>query len=238
MTKIKICGLRREEDISYVNECLPDYVGFVFAKGKRTVAKETAAHLRKLLAPQIVPVGVFVNEEIEVIARLVREGIIDAVQLHGDEDAAYIRKLRENIINDVTEERGANGDAAKSHSIIKAVRVATQEDVLGCEAIPADYLLFDTRMQGEYGGSGRKFDWELIKNVKRPYFLAGGIGEDNVCGAVERLAPYAIDVSSGVETDGYKDRTKILNMVEKVRGGCTWKREDTENTADSIYRKR
>ncbi len=221
MTKIKICGLRREEDVTYVNECLPDYVGFVLAKGKRNVTKEKAAHLRELLAPSIVPVGVFVNEEIEVIARLVREGIIDAVQLHGDEDTAYIRQLRETIAS----------------PIIKAVRVATPEDVLGCEAIPADYLLFDTRTQGEYGGSGRRFDWELIKNVKRPYFLAGGITEENVCEAVNCLVPYAIDVSSGVETDGYKDKTKILNMLEKVRGGRTWKREDMENTADNIYRK-
>lgn len=221
MTKIKICGLRREEDVSYVNECLPDYVGFVFAKGKRTVTNETAARLRNMLAPSIVPVGVFVNEDIEVIARLVQEGIIDVVQLHGDEDDAYIRRLRETM----------------ERPIIKAVRVAAPEDVLGCEAIPADYLLFDTRTQGEYGGSGRKFDWKLIKNVKRPFFLAGGIGEDNICEALKSLAPYAVDVSSGVETDGYKDRTKILNMVEKVRGGRIWEREDTANTADNIYRK-
>lgn len=221
MTKIKICGLRRKEDVSYVNECLPDYVGFVFAKGKRTVTKETAAQLRKLLAPSIVPVGIFVNEKIDVIARLVQEGIIDVVQLHGDEDASYIRQLRETITSPV----------------IKAVRVATPEDLLGCEENPADYLLFDTRTQGAYGGSGRTFDWQLIKNVKRPYFLAGGIGESNVCEAIRSLAPYAIDVSSSVETDGYKDRTKILNMVEKVRGGRTWEREDTENTADNIYRK-
>lgn len=237
MTKIKICGLRREADVSYVNECLPDYVGFVFAKGKRTVTKEMAVHLRKLLAPSIVPVGVFVNEEIDVIARLVREGIIDAVQLHGDEDATYIRRLREIITRDGAENCEANGNAAKNYAIIKAVRVATPKDVFGSEEIPADYLLFDTRTQGAYGGSGRKFDWELIKNVKRPYFLAGGIGEGNVCEALKSLTPYAIDVSSGVETDGYKDRMKILDMVERVRGGRTWKREDTANTADNIYRK-
>lgn len=221
MTKIKICGLRREEDVSYVNECLPDYVGFVFAQGKRTVTKETAAKLRQLLAPSIAAVGVFVNEEIEVITGLVQEGIIDAVQLHGDEDASYIRRLRETI----------------SSPVIKAVRVATAEDVRDCEEIPADYLLFDTRTRGAYGGSGRTFDWELIKGVKRPYFLAGGIGEENVCEAIRNLVPYAVDASSGVETDGYKDRTKIINMVEKVRGEYTCKKEDMANTVDNIYRK-
>lgn len=238
MTKIKICGLRREEDIAYVNECLPDYVGFVFADGKRTVTKETAGRLRKLLAPSIVPVGVFVNEKIEVIARLVQEGIIDAVQLHGDEDDAYIRKLSAAI------NRGKNGDCkanksmAQEHPIIKAVRVAASEDLLGCEEIPADYLLFDTRTKSEYGGSGKSFDWDLIKDVKRPYFLAGGINGENVCEAAARLTPYAMDVSSGAETDGCKDREKILDIAGKVRGGRTWEREDTENTADSMYRKR
>lgn len=237
MIKIKICGLRREEDIAYVNECLPDYVGFVFADGKRTVTKETAGRLRKLLAPSIIPVGVFVNEKIEVIAKLVQEGIIDAVQIHGDEDNAYITKLSETI------NPGKNGDFKKkgsmeqSHLIIKAVRVGAPADLLGCEEIPADYLLFDTRTKQEYGGSGKSFDWGLIKDVKRPYFLAGGINGENVGEAAECLAPYAMDVSSGVETDGQKDREKILDIVEKVRGGRTWEREDTENTEDSMCRK-
>lgn len=220
MTKIKICGLRRKEDIAYVNECLPDYVGFVFAPGKRTVTKETAGSLRKLLAPSIVPVGVFVNEKIEVIVRLVQEGIIDAVQLHGDEDAAYIRRLSEAISQAKNGSCKADKGMTAWHPIIKAVRVASPKDVQDCETIPADYLLFDARTKDEYGGSGRSFDWEVIKNIKRPYFLAGGISIENICEAA-RLAPYAIDVSSGVETDGCKDREKILDIVEKVRGGYT-----------------
>lgn len=202
MTKIKICGLRREEDIAYVNECKPDYVGFVFAKSKRQVTKEQAQKLKSLLNPDITAVGVFVNEEITKVAEYVQEEIIDMVQLHGDESDEYIKKLR-RMIND--------------EKIIKAVRVAGKEDVIASERISADYILFDTFSVGEYGGTGTIFDWEMVKEIKRPFFLAGGINGSNIELAVSDINPYAIDISSAVEKDGYKDREKIIDIVMKVR---------------------
>ncbi len=138
----------------------------------------------------------------ENIEYLVNEGIIDMVQLHGDETNEYIEELRSQI------------GAAK---IIKAVRVAGYEDVIACENIVADYLLFDTFSKKEYGGTGKTFDWELIKNVKKPFFLAGGIGSENVNGAIEICSPYAVDISSLVETDGYKDKAKIEQIFRHMK---------------------
>ncbi len=203
MVKIKICGLRREEDISYVNECNPDYVGFVFAKSRRQVTKEQAEKLRSRLNPGIVPVGVFVNEDMETIAKLVMEGIIDIAQLHGDETEHDIEKLR-RLTN-------------KKVQIIKAIRVADKADVEKSRDFSADYLLFDSFSQKEYGGTGKTFDWMLLNEVSVPYFLAGGISSINMEEAAESLKPYAFDVSSAVETDGCKDREKILSLMDKVR---------------------
>lgn len=197
MTKIKICGLRREEDITYANECQPDYIGFIFADSKRKVTKEQAAHLKEMLSPVITAVGVFVNEEVEKVAELVKEGIIDMVQLHGDETNEYIAQLRKLV---------------PGVKIIKAVRVASWEDVRSSENIAADYLLFDTFSTRAYGGTGTTFDWEMIRNVKKPFFLAGGINQENIVRAMSSNA-YAIDVSSAVETDGYKDRQKMQDMM-------------------------
>ena len=202
MTKIKICGLRREEDICYVNECKPDYIGFVFAESKRKVTKEEAKKLKELLSSDILSVGVFVNEEITKLAEIVNEGIIDIVQLHGEETDAYIDELRK-YINDT--------------KIIKAVRVASKEDVYRSEKTHADYLLFDTFSKDAYGGTGKAFDWSCIKEVKRPFFLAGGIGIYNVQEAIKTSGAYAVDVSSSVETNGYKDREKVLEIVKRVK---------------------
>lgn len=202
MTRIKICGLRREEDIQYANACMPDYIGFVFAKSKRQVTKEQAKQLKKGLSPEIASVGVFVNEEIATIVDVVKAGIIDIVQLHGDESNDYIRNLRE-LLPEV--------------SIIKAVRVASQQDITASKDIEADYLLFDSFSLKEYGGTGETFDWNLLKDIEKPYFLAGGINTENVHKAIRVSNAYAIDVSSAVETDGYKDREKMTAMTEAVR---------------------
>lgn len=202
MTKIKICGLRRMEDINYVNQCKPDYVGFVFADSPRKVTKEQARQLRNHLEPDIIPVGVFVNEEVEVVAELINEGIIDIAQLHGEEDEVYIHKLRKLTDNGL---------------IIKAVRVASEEDVTDCEQIPADYLLFDSFSIQKHGGTGKVFDWSLIQQVRKPFFLAGGIRMDNVQKAISEVRPFAVDVSSAVETGGYKDYHKIKQILLKVK---------------------
>lgn len=202
MPKIKICGLSRKSDIEAVNELLPDYIGFVFAKGsKRLVDEETAKNLKNDLNPSIKAVGVFVNEEMEKIIRLCNSHIIDIIQLHGDEGEEYIKELKNHVPN----------------KIIKAVRVRSNEDILKVSSLSSDFLLLDTYQENEYGGSGKTFDWSMISEYDKPYFLAGGIHTDNVIQAIKMCHPYCIDVSSGVETDGVKDPVKINDIITKIR---------------------
>jgi phosphoribosylanthranilate isomerase len=198
MSKIKICGLRRPEDIEAVNRALPDYIGFVFAESRRRVDTDTAARLKGKLDPRIKAVGVFVNEDTEVIERVVREGIIDAIQLHGDEDGTAIRRLRQNC----------------GCPVIKAVGIRDELPALPTEA---DYVLFD-KLSAERGGTGEPFEWSVLRDVRAPYFLAGGLSADNVTRAMSLLHPYCIDVSSGAETDGAWDAGKIQTLVSLIRG--------------------
>lgn len=194
--KIKICGLFREQDIDYVNEAKPDFAGFVFAESHRQVSKETAEKLKNKLDKNISAVGVFVNENISNIVEICNANIIDFVQLHGDEEDNYITELRK-VCN---------------KKIIKAVKVKTGEDIIRWRNSLADWLMFDAGK-----GEGKTFDWNILKNFIKPYFLAGGINESNVAEAI-KLNPYCIDVSSGVETNKVKDKQKILNMTNIVRG--------------------
>lgn len=198
--RIKICGLSRTEDIEAVNRAQPDFAGFVFAKSRRQVDGSWAGVLRRALDPRIQAVGVFVNAPVGDILRLADSGTIQMIQLHGDEDEAYVGELKRRL------------DAP----VIKAVRVRSASDILRAEAMPCDYLLLDTYAGGQYGGSGQMFDWEMIPPLKKPYFLAGGISEENAWRAISR-GPYALDVSSAVETDGKKDPEKIYRMVLTVR---------------------
>lgn len=211
MPKLKICGLKRPEDIRYVNQYPPDFVGFVFAKSLRQITPREAKELRRQLKPGIVPIGVFVNEEIENIVRLVKEGVIDMVQLHGEESAEYVRLLGERL------EEVSSSKAALSHGIIKAVRVASRQDVKKALDFPADFLLFDTYTKGQYGGSGECFNWQLLKGIERPFFLAGGLKVENIAGAALEVKPFCLDVSSGAERDGKKDEEKIRRLVETIR---------------------
>lgn len=197
MTKIKLCGLRREQDIIYANELRPEYIGFVFApKSKRYVNLKKAENLRRHLKSEITPVGVFVDEEINTVAALVQRGIIDVIQLHGKEDEDYIRRLREQV--DIR--------------IIKAFCVGNKTDVEAANRSTADYVLLDAGQ-----GSGNAFDWSLIQNMERPYFLAGGLTAVNVGSAIECLHPFAVDASSCLETGGFKDKEKMAAFVEAVR---------------------
>lgn len=199
MTKIKLCGLKRPQDIQAANELLPAYIGFVFApKSRRYVHPDRAEELRRMLNPGITPVGVFVNETPETVAALLDRGIIDIAQLHGKEDAAYIRRLRQ----------------LTKKPLIQAFRIDTPADVAAAQASTADYVLLDSGA----GGTGTSFDWSLLQNIQRPYFLAGGLTPENVGGAVATLHPYAVDVSSGIETDGAKDKEKMTQFVRAVRG--------------------
>lgn len=197
-TKIKICGLFRQEDIDYANLVQPDYIGFVFyEKSKRYVSREQAAKLRKSLLPGIEAVGVFVDRPCEEIIGLLEDGIIDMAQLHGEETEEDIRYIQ----------------AAAHKPVIKAVKVRSKCDMEAWLDSSAEYLLFDSGM-----GSGVTFDWGLLAGVTRDFFLAGGLHAGNLAEVLERISPYAVDLSSGVETDGRKDFEKMRAVVDIVRG--------------------
>ncbi len=197
MTKIKLCGLTRPCDIEYVNELLPEYIGFVFApKSRRYISPEKAEVLREHLDDRITPVGVFVDEKIEVIADLIKRKIIDIVQLHGNESEKYITGLRRVI----------------DCPVIKAFRIESEADIVSANNSSADYVLLDSG-----GGTGKVFDHSLLKDIARPYFLAGGLTPENVETAVKQLKSFAVDVSSSLETDGFKDKIKMTAFVNAVR---------------------
>lgn len=198
MTRIKICGLSRLADIDAVNQAKPDYVGFVFAKSKRQIDKETAKALKKALDPDIKAVGVFVNQPFTEIVELAECGIIDIIQLHGDEDESLIPLLKEKT----------------GLPVIRAMRIKNQHDV---QKTMADYPLFDTYDQNLYGGSGACFNWDLVANIKEPFFLAGGLNSHNIEAAIQKIHPFCVDISSGVETNGKKDPEKISLIIEKIR---------------------
>lgn len=213
MQKIKLCGMMKPCDIEYANRVKPDFVGFIFANTRRKISATQAKQFREALDAEIPAVGVFVNEDISVITSLVQDGCIDMIQLHGEEDADYIRRLRE--ICDVP--------------VIKAVKVQTVEQIRQAAALPVDYLLLDTYRKGVLGGTGEAFDWELLREAKaaagdtaegelfgKPYFLAGGLHAGNLREAAA-LGSYGLDVSSGIETDGSKDFDKMVEVVNIVR---------------------
>lgn len=197
MTKIKMCGLSRPCDIDYANEIMPEYIGFVFAKkSKRYVLPEKAFELRQNLDKNIIPVGVFVDSDINFVAELVNKKIIDIVQLHGSEDDNYIESLRKLV----------------SVPIIQAFTIGKTEDIQKAEKSPAEYILLDSGK-----GSGKTFNHSLIRNLKRPYFLAGGLTPENVREIAQILKPYAVDASSSLETAGYKDVNKMRVFADALR---------------------
>lgn len=201
-TRVKICGLMRLEDVAYVNEYQPEYAGFVFAESRRKVDGEWVKGLRLFLDPQIQAAGVFVNEKPETILTLCDSKTIDVIQLHGDEDEAYMEYLKKRI----------------SNPVIKAIRVQNQSQIEEAQRWPCDYLLLDTYTKGQYGGSGQEFDLSLIPQMQKPFFLAGGLSADNVRAKIDTCHPYAVDISSGVEgADGWKDINKIRKFIERVR---------------------
>ncbi len=197
MTKIKICGLRSEEDISRVNELKPDYIGFVFVKGRRRyISPRDADLLRTKLDEKIQSVGVFVDAPIKEVAGLLEKGTVQMIQLHGCEDEDYVKRLKQLC----------------DRPVIKAFVIRTSADVEKARTFPADYLLLDSGQ-----GTGETFDWSLLKGMNRPFFLAGGLNPDNVIRAISDVHPYGVDVSSGVETDGRKDYDKMKAFIEMVR---------------------
>jgi len=194
--KIKICGLFRREDILSANEARPDYVGFVFAKSRRQVTLEQAVGFRRLLEREIPAVGVFRNAPVDEVVSAVQSGAVSIVQLHGGEDREYIGQV-------------------KSRAGVPVIRsvVMDREDPALADTLGADFLLLDSG-----AGSGRTFDWSRIPPLATPYFLAGGIGEENIRDAV-RTGAWGIDVSSGAERDGVKDADRMRALVAAVRKG-------------------
>jgi len=198
MVKIKICGIKRLEDIEIVNRYKPDYIGFVFADSKRKVSHDLAKELRNNLDSDIIPVGVFVDSPQEEILKLFDEGIIEIAQLHGSESEQYILDLKKKT----------NGEL----KIINAIEMTQEVDLLEYNDSNSDYLLLDSGK-----GSGKTFDWSLIrKDIKKEFFLAGGLNSENVTQAIDEFKPYAIDLSSSLETDGFKDENKIKEIMEVI----------------------
>lgn len=197
MTQVKICGMRRQEDIRHANRLRPEMIGFVFWKpSKRYVSPDEAAKLRSILDDGITPVGVFVDEDPKVVADIATNGTIDMIQLHGAEDEEYIHGLRKLT------------DAP----IIRTFCVRSEEDLVKASGSSADMVLLDNGK-----GTGQTFDWTLMKDLGRDFILSGGLSESNVGDAVRRFHPFAVDVSSAMETDGFKDRSKMERFIDAVR---------------------
>lgn len=198
--KIKICGIKRIEDVEVLNEYKPDYVGFVFAKSKRQIDGDKAFFLRNNLDKSIKSVGVFVNHKMDEIEEFVADGTIDCVQFHGDEsedDIQYIKQKHPHI------------------QVFKAITVNSHLDILKWENSSADFLLLDNGK----GGTGKKFNWEVLQeigNLKKEIFIAGGLTPENVKDVL-KLKPFGVDVSGGVETDNVKDKEKIKKFIKEVR---------------------
>ena len=215
--KVKMCGISKVETIPAVVEAKPDYMGLVFAPSKRQVTVDQAKTLVEELHKQytkrynngaeqsnndeIKTVGVFVNETLDNLVSIATEANLDVVQLHGDEDEAFIQSLKERT----------------NVEVWKAVQIRSAADAEAWIDSRADMLLFDAYHKDERGGTGEVFDWSCLDEFERPFMLAGGIDGTNVARAIRTVRPYGIDISSGIETDGVKDNEKITAFTKLVR---------------------
>ena len=203
-TKIKICGLTRPQDVEAVNAARPDYIGFVFAESRRRLTPQQALSLKRQLDPEIQSVGVFVNASLETVLDITSQGILDIVQLHGDEPPAFVERVRRKT----------------GCPVVKAFRIRGEESLAALKAYDqADYLLLDAYNKNVYGGTGRAFNWELLdeNRSQKPFFLAGGLKIENIEKAIRTVRPYGVDISSGVETNGCKDPGKIEEIIKRIR---------------------
>lgn len=207
MVKVKICGIKMKIDVSCINKYLPEYAGFVFASSARQVDAQTAKALAAYLDDRIKKVGVFVNENVHRVVEIAAECGLDAVQVHGDEPPVYFAKLRELL-------------CSKPVEIWKAMRVKDRDTINEMSCYDVDAFVLDAYNENSYGGAGKAFDWDIAaKAGKRGrIILAGGLNPQNVSEAVRIVRPFAVDVSSGVETGGYKDISKIRDFINAARG--------------------
>jgi phosphoribosylanthranilate isomerase len=230
MTKIKICGMRCENDIHIINKYCPDYAGFVFAKGKRCISMEQGKLLTGMLDIKIRKVGVFVNESADNVIKICNECMLDVIQLHGDETQSYLSELKQRLIagrfsnykritNSICEINVKNNVI----EIWKVIRIKDAYSILAIKDYKADRYVADSWQEKCYGGSGRVFNWGMLSNNanKESIILAGGLNPGNVNQAISILKPYAVDVSSGVEIDGYKDENKIRDFIHGIRNVIT-----------------
>jgi len=202
--KIKICGIRRPEDVIVLNQLMPDYAGFVFADSKRQISVREAERLSEMMDRNITRVGVFAGQSPEFIAELLNAGIIHRAQLHGDENQEYRIELKKRIRK------------PENRKLILAYRINTKKDIRSINIEEEDDLLLDSGITAS-GGSGLTFDWSVTDGMNRSFFLAGGLNEKNIASAVKQVRPWAVDVSSGVETDGYKDPEKMHRFISELR---------------------
>ncbi len=202
--KIKFCGIKRIEDVMLMNSFMPDYAGFVFSQSKRQINLSTAIMLLNMLDKKIKKVGVFVNEKIEHIAQISHIAGLDVIQLHGDEDQAYIKNLKKLLID---------------KEIWKAVRVSSPCDVQKSIDLSVDMLILDRFEQNQYGGTGRVADIASIKkaDIRREFFIAGGLNSQNINSIINEVKPAGVDISSGIETDGCKDENKIREIMRCLK---------------------
>lgn len=197
-TKIKLCGMMEAKDIHKANELSIDFVGYIFAKGRfRTIDIDKAIEFTRLLSSEITPVGVFRNNDLEEVIKVANTGSISYIQLHGKEDENYIKALRDKI----------------KLKIIKAYEINSNKDIDEANGSSADFVLLDT----PGAGTGVTFDHTLLAGMKRDYFLAGGLNSDNVEDYIKTYKPYAVDVSSGIETEKKKDTAKMQKFTEACR---------------------
>lgn len=201
--KVKICGLKNFEEIDYINEFLPDYAGFIFADfSKRYITPERAFSLKQKLKKNIKSVGVFVDENMDKILEIANTGIIDIIQLHGREDEDFIQFVKRKT----------------QLPVVKAFK--PEKNLIDkIKKTKADFILIDSCSNGQFGGTGTVFDWKIIPaEYRERLFLAGGINCNNIKEAIEKVSPYCIDINSGVETNGNKDREKIKKIFEIIKG--------------------
>ncbi len=196
--KVKICGIKTPDEIKIINDTKPDFIGFIFAKSKREISPETALNLKKGLSEGILTAGVFVDAPVDKIMAYHKKGAFDIAQLHGNYDENDIKALKSNGIQ-----------------TIKVIRV--KENLYRINTL-ADYLLFDSFSPVQSGGVNKTFDWNIKIEANVPYFIAGGINEENILTMAEKLKPFAADISSGVEVDGFKTKEKVSNIINIIRG--------------------
>jgi phosphoribosylanthranilate isomerase len=216
MVKLKICGLMTKEDCVIMNGFKPDYCGLVFANTRHHLTDKMAGEIRNTLDINIPTVGVFVDDDIDHIVELYNSAIIQIIQLHGHEDAAYIQELRDRIDKSRPDKKRHYDEFGPGAPIMKAIRVKDGSEFKDADSLPVDMLLLDNFQENLPGGTGKSFELSMIPKLNKPYFLAGGLSADNITSALAQSRPYAVDVSSSIETDGHKDWKKVEKLMRVI----------------------